>query len=204
MDCSETKNRIVEAQDDLLSPLDLAALRQHLEFCNACAGEKNRIEQAFSLVKAIPTFAPPAAVWKKIQASLREPKPLSWREKLQQSLENTREALLRFGPSYFAGAVSAALLFLLIWPVQSPEATNKLVDRTTRSPESKLQRVSSAVPEYEAGYPVRLMPVRPQDPRKQFHVRNGELWEVDQDQRPAVNFPVREVATPAGLKSRDF
>lgn len=206
MDCLETKKSLALYLDDLLEGHEAEALEAHLFVCNDCRNERDRVERLFAYGAALPQATPSPRVWENIRAALREPRPVSWNDRVSIQIERWREIVSQQFPSYAAGAASAALLLLFVFPIG--RATQGGLHKENDRPLHQASLVPDPVyqdPRLSAdGYPVRTFGGRATAPGKRLVLRNGELWEVEEPPtQPRVNFPVRDVGSPAALR-KDF
>lgn len=79
MDCREFRNKHVGYVDDLLSGVEMEAMRAHLAVCGQCARQDTAIRRSLLLVRNLPAIEPSVRFRQRLNARLAElgpPRPL--------------------------------------------------------------------------------------------------------------------------------
>ena len=72
MDCREFRNKHVAFVDDLLSAVEMDAMRRHTAVCSRCARQDTSIRRSLLLIRNLPSIEPSADFQRRLNAKLAE------------------------------------------------------------------------------------------------------------------------------------
>ncbi len=73
MFCEQTQDLLTCYHQDELDPSIKTEVQAHLAHCPSCQTESDEIQQILSLFSSVGEFEPPAEVWQRIEADIRQP-----------------------------------------------------------------------------------------------------------------------------------
>jgi len=77
MDCREFRNKHVAFVDDLLSAIEMDAMRRHVTTCSRCARQDTSIRRSLLLIRNLPSIQPSRDFQRRLSARLAELGPAS-------------------------------------------------------------------------------------------------------------------------------
>lgn len=77
MDCREFRNKHVAFVDDLLSAVDMDAMRRHVTACSRCARQDTAIRRSLLLIRNLPLVEPSADFQRRLNARIAELGPVA-------------------------------------------------------------------------------------------------------------------------------
>jgi len=77
MDCREFRNKHVAFVDDLLSAIEMDAMRRHVTGCSRCARQDTAIRRSLLLIRNLPSIQPSRDFQRRLNARLAELGPAS-------------------------------------------------------------------------------------------------------------------------------
>jgi hypothetical protein len=72
MDCREFRNKHVAFVDDLLSAVEMEAMRRHVAACTRCSRQDTAIRRSLLLIRNLPSIEPSADFQRRLNARLAE------------------------------------------------------------------------------------------------------------------------------------
>jgi hypothetical protein len=107
MKCREFKANHVGFVDDVLSAAEMADMRHHIRFCDACAALDTRIRRSLLVVRNLPQIEPSADFFARLSESLKQaPPPEPRRQPLKTAAAVTVITAALAAAVYFAMAIN--------------------------------------------------------------------------------------------------